>query len=1257
MSQDHLNGSDHEHRVFLGVPGLDRILDRGIRPGSLIVIVGPPGAGKTLLAMQLLQEMHVPGVHPRAPKSLFLTADQSEDVLREEGPKILPSKNDAQHIGELPTILPLASMAEPTTSAFDDKVQADANAEHIAIDESELEFVFQKEEVQRTVRIASMKSLVRGMKLLYRHGARDAIPDTTKSEQPSAFFGLAVDGALNLPELRGAHPDERRNALLFLARCMRGLVRPTRINLHTAAILTVEATSDSLPPALEEYLADIVIHLTIDVPMKGKRRRLLEVRKSRYAGSVPGEHSLWIMSDDEVTRRYESNETLGWSRSVLEGSIRRGIVVFPRMRWRARRAPGDWEEFHHELLHWRRSISIHPEAREWLTRPESARILATLMRGPTPSNQDLLDAKAYLQPVLPLIADLILSDPNGQKLLTKLNGLSDAARAGDGISSKSLCSFGIRGLDSLFGSDYRVAEEGIRRLSCTAIIGGPGTGKSTLAYSFTLRGLIEGENVIFISFDERNRRILQQGWGLVVEQAGAGGRSRRFSEVVAEQILRMDVPNSGAKLCLIYEHPINTDLNELMHLLGREVEHISQTTRRPTRLVFDGFSELGRNIGDPLVFNNLTAGLINCASDWKVTLLLTCEDPRISQGSELLAAHLADNVIALRHVQVNNAARKSIWIEKARGRQHSSAVAELVFWNDGPETGVLVQKGFEGMSKVLSGHPQPAQIELRLFHENEVEKRCNENFVSDVQERFGDRVRQVPFSISGARRTYWHRQEGRDIRPDADVTVMALDEPWVLGFGEPQGADGATLAAWDPTQADVGQRFLVSQLMPRLCEPASIGGSSKQLRKMRALPHYFDLGLLLERQDRDVNLPNPPTHWERQQAEVEDPATDTSFETLVGDEARRLKRPGFAFNMESTETTACTFIEMCWNFGASQEFLYWQRQEDVDATVAAMKFLARLRWSDVLPYPCNLSDASNSLFARAWYANVPTLVQHAGDTQWKAIPFFTSGRHPPLTTDNKALVSDRLAEIVSRKAKSHIPPAAPNAEEQENEKHQHGYPTHQLRKSLAWQAAMSKAQAARVSEVEILRHHRVGFCCSGTWYLGVVSAGGNSNLGWSVVQEALNPRRIEERALNAGGFSPSVSFYHDHGRKPVPHISNMTFDDCATALFGRVRSRESALGFGITSDLPTGILSACREMPEILQCLVRNVLSNPRSDARHNAKEANAATRADAAEAFIRGEVGAALRNLNQLTGSRKRLDGQEDHEPDSDESPLGQST
>src|SRR5207245_4676979 len=43
-------------KIGTGIPGLDKMLHGGFVPGRPYIVSGPPGAGKTILAMQFLRE-------------------------------------------------------------------------------------------------------------------------------------------------------------------------------------------------------------------------------------------------------------------------------------------------------------------------------------------------------------------------------------------------------------------------------------------------------------------------------------------------------------------------------------------------------------------------------------------------------------------------------------------------------------------------------------------------------------------------------------------------------------------------------------------------------------------------------------------------------------------------------------------------------------------------------------------------------------------------------------------------------------------------------------------------------------------------------------------------------------------------------------------------------------------------------------------------------------------------------------------------
>ncbi len=69
-------------RVSTEVPGLDALMDGGIPKGFNVVVMGRPGTGKTILALQYLYNGALKGEN-----GLYITVDSDGDIVRDQGEK------------------------------------------------------------------------------------------------------------------------------------------------------------------------------------------------------------------------------------------------------------------------------------------------------------------------------------------------------------------------------------------------------------------------------------------------------------------------------------------------------------------------------------------------------------------------------------------------------------------------------------------------------------------------------------------------------------------------------------------------------------------------------------------------------------------------------------------------------------------------------------------------------------------------------------------------------------------------------------------------------------------------------------------------------------------------------------------------------------------------------------------------------------------------------------------------------------------
>ena len=100
-------------RIPTRITEVDRVLGGGILPGSLILLGGNPGIGKSTLALQMLGKVDKP--------SLYISAEESEDQIAMRAKRLQISSNDMQLSGEnhIDNILELIILLKPEVVIID----------------------------------------------------------------------------------------------------------------------------------------------------------------------------------------------------------------------------------------------------------------------------------------------------------------------------------------------------------------------------------------------------------------------------------------------------------------------------------------------------------------------------------------------------------------------------------------------------------------------------------------------------------------------------------------------------------------------------------------------------------------------------------------------------------------------------------------------------------------------------------------------------------------------------------------------------------------------------------------------------------------------------------------------------------------------------------------------------------------------------------------------------------------------------------
>lgn len=213
--------------------------------------------------------------------------------------------------------------------------------------------------------------------------------------------------------------------------------------------------------------------------------------------------------------------------------------------------------------------------------------------------------------------------------------------------SNTRISMGVENMDQMMGG-------GIPQATATLISGGPGTGKTVIALNFVESGLLQGESVVYVSFEENPSQLLRNASKL-------GLHLQPFADT--------------GQLTIIFVSPIELNVDE-------HIYHIQQLVKKTgaTRVIVDSISSFEVGMADKIKYTDYIWSLCDYLKTQGVSILLTHESPSNQEAglTKHGISYICDNLILLQHIQQESTLRRYVRVIKMRGSSHSDALRELL---------------------------------------------------------------------------------------------------------------------------------------------------------------------------------------------------------------------------------------------------------------------------------------------------------------------------------------------------------------------------------------------------------------------------------------------------------------------------------------------------------------------------------------------------------------------------------------------------
>ena len=235
-------------------------------------------------------------------------------------------------------------------------------------------------------------------------------------------------------------------------------------------------------------------------------------------------------------------------------------------------------------------------------------------------------------------------------------------------------STGIEGLD-------RMLDGGPYRGSTMLVMGESGTGKTTSALQYTMRGAANKEKTLYVSYEESAEEL--------------GRQAQSFSWKVN------DLVNNGlVKIVSYFPEPYNVDT------IFAETRKMIQDFK-PSRVVVDSLTSLENAMTEYEFFRSMRR-MVSRFKNEGITGLVTARTNEGGLPSDFWVSSLMDVIVSLRQVESESALRRALVIFKARGLLHDSSIKEFEIGSKG----IVVHERFSDLEQILGGSARrPARVQ------------------------------------------------------------------------------------------------------------------------------------------------------------------------------------------------------------------------------------------------------------------------------------------------------------------------------------------------------------------------------------------------------------------------------------------------------------------------------------------------------------------------------------------------------------------